>query len=173
MKTQVHERARGTNKRLSCVIGLALACLFGLGRLSTAQGLNVAPGADSPPSVGGTGAMRPPAQLHLFNGSQNTAKMHLGPTGKPCLSVQGYGQQQAVNPNIFTHMITVSNDCSQAIKVQVCYYQSEQCRAIDVPGYAHKETPLGIMPAMKDFRFEYREQFDQGSGFGGAGAPFN
>ena len=111
--------------------------------------------------------MRPPVRLPLFSGSQNaTIQMHRGPTGKPCLNVQGYVQQQVVNPNIFNHMIMVSNDCSQPIKMQVCYYQSQHCTPVEVPGYGRKDATLGIMPAMKDFRFEYREQFDQGPGFG-------
>jgi hypothetical protein len=70
-------------------------------------------------------------------------------------------------------MITANNDCSQPIKAQVCYYQSQHCIPIDVPGYGRKEAMLGIMPAMNAFRFEYREQFDQGLGLGGARPPFN
>jgi hypothetical protein len=120
-------------------------------------------------SLGGAG-VRPPAQLSILNGAQAAgARMHSGPTGKPCLTVQGYAQQQTINPNIFEHIISASNDCSQLIKTQVCYYQSQQCIQIDVPPYGRKESVLGIMPAMKQFRFEYREKFDQGMGGLGTG----
>ena len=86
--------------------------------------------------------------------------MHLGPTGKPCLSVNGGAEPQIVNPKIFTHMIMASNNCSQLIKIQVCYYQSQQCVPLEVPGYGRKEIVLGIMPSMNQFRFEYRELFN-------------
>jgi len=44
----------------------------------------------------------------------------------------------------------------------VCYYQSQQCVPLDVPAYGRKEVVLGIMPAMNQFQFEYRESFNQG-----------
>ena len=61
-------------------------------------------------------------------------------------------------------MILANNDCSQVIKLKVCYYQSQRCVPFAVPPYGRKEVVLGIMPAMKEFQFEYREQFDLGFG---------
>jgi len=87
------------------------------------------------------------------------AKLHRNPTGQPCLTVNGVAQSQTINPKIFTHVIFASNGCSQPIKIQVCYYKSQHCIPVDVPGYGRKEAVLGILPAMKDFRFEYREHF--------------
>jgi len=143
--------------------------LLGLGNGAAAQGLKLPLGTDSTPSLGGSG-VRAPAGLPILNGTQNVkAKMHLGPTGKQCLTVLGYAKQQIINPNIFSHMIMASNDCSQLIKAQVCYYQSKQCVPLDVPAYGRKEVLLGIMPAMTQFQFEYREQFDQGIGGPGIG----
>jgi hypothetical protein len=139
-------------------------------RGAAAQGLISPQGTNSAPGLGSTGGMRPPTQLPLLNGTQHAGvKMHLGPTGKPCLTMFGHAEPQIVNPDIFNHIIMASNDCSQPIKVRVCYYQSQQCIPLDVPGYGRKEVVLGIMPAMNQFRFEYREQFDQGMGGLGTG----
>jgi hypothetical protein len=150
-------------------LGMAFPLLFGLNSLGAAQGLTPF-GSNSSTALGAAGGILPPTRSPLFSGSHDAPiHMHTGPTGKLCLTVLGYAAEQVINPNIFTHIISVSNDCSQAIKIQVCYYQSHDCTTIDVPGYGRKEATLGIMPAMKDFRFEYKEQFDQGSVFGGAG----
>jgi hypothetical protein len=127
-------------------------------------------GTDGAPTVGGTSGMRPPTQLPLLSGTQSAgAKVHLGPTGKPCLTVFGSAKSQVINPNIFEHIIMASNNCSQSIKMKVCYYQSAQCIPLEVPAYGRKEVVLGIMPAMNQFRFEYREQFNQGMGVLGGG----
>jgi len=159
----------GSSCSRSRVFCFALA-LLGLGSGANGQGLSVPPGASSAPVFGGAGGVPPPAQLPLLNGIQSTgAKKHLGPTGKPCLRVQGYAKPQVINNHIFEHMIMASNDCSQPIKIQVCYYQSHQCIPLNVPGYGHQEVVLGIMPAMDQFQFEYREQFDQGMGSLGGG----
>jgi hypothetical protein len=121
--------------------------------------------------VGGAG-VRPPSLPPVLNGFSNTtAKVHRAPTGKACLTVRGNAERQVINPKIYTHMIEASNDCSQSIKLQVCYYQSQQCVPLDVPGYGRKEVVLGIMPAMDQFQFEYRELFNQG--LGGLGSGFN
>jgi hypothetical protein len=160
----------GTNKfRLMMVLLLLLGCVRG----AAAQGLITSPSAtDSAPALGGVGGLRPPAPLPFLNGTQNASvKMHLGPTGKPCLTVLGFARPQLINPDIFDHMISASNDCSQLIKVHVCYYESQQCVPIDVPPYGRKETVLGIMPAMNQFQFEYREEF--GQGMGGFGTRLN
>jgi hypothetical protein len=157
----------GTDKFRSMIL-LLLVLLLGGVRMAVAQGLTSPPGNGSTPVLGGAGGVRPP----ILNGTQNAAaKKHLGPTGKPCLTVLGYAQPQTINPDIFDHMISASNDCSQPIKMQVCYYQTQQCIPVGVPAYGRKEVVLGIMPAMKQFQFEYREMFDQG--MGGFGASLN
>jgi hypothetical protein len=138
---------------------------------AVAQGLMPSLGTNSAPALGGAGGMGPPTQTPFLNGTQDaTVKMHLGPTGKPCLTVFGYAQPQMIDPNIFDHMISAKNDCSQTIKMQVCYYHSQQCIPVDVPPYARKLAVLGIMPAMTQFQFEYREKFEQGIGVFGSGS---
>ena len=98
------------------------------------------------------GAGFPPVQNDL-------ARRHRGPTGSPCLAVQGYAKTEIVNKDIFQHWIRVTNSCAQAIKVRVCYYQSEHCIDVDVPALDKKDSVLGIFPALKRFQFEAKEQF--------------
>jgi hypothetical protein len=89
----------------------------------------------------------------------NLAKNHMGPLGKPCLTIEGYAKPELVNKNIYQHLIKTRNDCGQTIKVQVCYYKTEHCVLISVPPYEKKETALGIFPALKRFQFEAKEQY--------------
>jgi hypothetical protein len=139
---------------------LSMVVLLEMTNHAGAQGVTTSPGSETRPGLGATGGLRPPNQLPLLSSSQDKAvKAHLNPTGKPCLTVQGYAQPQKISPNIFNHMIIVSNGCSQLIKMQICYYRSQHCLRVEIPGYTRKEAVLGILPAMKEFRFEYREQF--------------
>jgi hypothetical protein len=124
------------------------------------------------PQTGGAGGIGPPQQLPLISGSQDAAtRVHVGPSGKPCLTIYGYAKQQALNPTLYDHVISASSTCAQPIKLRVCYYHSEDCVLMAVPEYAHQETILGVMPRMREFRFEYREQFEGTVfGFGAGGA---
>jgi len=116
-------------------------------------------GGTSRPSVGGVG-LTAPAQPPLLLGEEDSAaKRHYGPTGQACLSVTGSAIPQTINPHIFEHVILAKNVCGQLIKLEVCYYKSDRCIPMAVPPYSRKELVLGIMPAMKEFRFEYRELF--------------
>jgi hypothetical protein len=152
---------RGLNRAVWLVIGTILLPVLGFSGLGAAQ--SFVPLGGSSPIYGNTGGMAAPSRLPGLTSSPNQpAQIHTGPTGKACLSVVGQAQEQTVNPNIFDHVIVASNDCSRPIQIRVCYYQSQECTLIDVPSYGHKEAVLGIMPAMKDFRFEYTEKFDRG-----------
>ena len=83
----------------------------------------------------------------------------MAPTGKPCLTIQGYAKPQTINPHIFEHWVGVANGCGQDIKLRVCYFGSQDCIPLDVPPWGRKDSVLGIYPALPDFRFEAREQF--------------
>ena len=83
----------------------------------------------------------------------------MAPTGKPCLVLHGYAKPQTINPNIFEHRIAASNGCGQNIKVKVCYHGSDDCITIDVPPWDRKDSVLGIYPALRDFKFDAKEQF--------------
>jgi hypothetical protein len=103
------------------------------------------PKAGNPPKIGA---------------SQNTELLrHRDPAGKPCLAINGSARPYTVNTNLFDHLITASNSCAQRIRVQVCYFRSQQCVMMDVPGRGRREAVLGTLPSIKDFRFEFRERF--------------
>jgi hypothetical protein len=138
---------------------LALTLLLVRIETAASQGLTI-PGTTSVPIVGGTGGLRAPEQSPIISGIEGRSpKVHLGPTGKPCVRVDGFANAQSINPNIYNHLIRATNSCSQRIKMQVCYYKTQHCVQIELGPYDHKDAALGIYPALKDFRFEYTEQF--------------
>lgn len=142
-------------RRLPLIILLWLA----MANLGWAQ--STLPLGTARPQVGATGEIGPPQQLPLISGSQDTAsQIHRGPGGKVCLTVYGYAKHQTINPDLYDHVIDASNTCAQPIKLDVCYYHSAHCVRMNVPGYAHQGEILGIMPRIQDFRFEYRERFE-------------
>ena len=99
------------------------------------------------------------AQVSLAPTDDVTAKKHLGPTGKPCISVAGYSIPHALDKQVFDNMIEATNACSQVIKLKVCYYHSDRCVDFDAPAYSKKGATLGVMPAQSQFRFEVKERF--------------
>jgi hypothetical protein len=123
--------------------------------VALAQGaLTGAPDLRRPPGVGPLAAPPP------ISSSQNTDILrHRDPAGKPCLLVQGMARPHTINPNLFDHVIVAANGCAQLIKMQVCYYRTRQCIPMEVPGKGRREAVLGMMPSMRDFRYEFRERF--------------
>jgi hypothetical protein len=113
------------------------------------------PAGSSTPVVGSVGGLPVPPQPFASG-----ARVHLGPNGKPCLTVMGQAVPEIYDATIFSHTVIGKNDCSITLKAQVCYYQSQKCTALSVPPYGQGQAILGIMPAQNQFRFEYREQFD-------------
>jgi hypothetical protein len=65
----------------------------------------------------------------------------------------------ASNPRILSHSVSLDNHCSDRIKVKVCYYKSDECTDVEVPGHSRKEQIIGVFPAMQLFRYETKEQF--------------
>jgi hypothetical protein len=80
--------------------------------------------------------------------------------GKPCLTVNGFARAHTINPNLYDDVISISNSCPRSISVRVCYTGTEDCISVDVPGSEHKEAILGMLPAIKDFDFEFHEKFN-------------
>ena len=89
----------------------------------------------------------------------DASRHHMGPTGKPCLSLSSSAKAQTVNKNIYEHWVGAANSCGQHIKVQICYYKSNDCITMDVPAFGRKDSVLGIFPALQNFRYEAKEQF--------------
>jgi hypothetical protein len=79
--------------------------------------------------------------------------------GKPCLLVTGSARARRFSPNLYDHVIAVVNSCHHRIVIRVCYYHSQDCIPMEIPGEERKEAILGTLPSTKDFRFEFREKF--------------
>jgi hypothetical protein len=95
----------------------------------------------------------------IFGSTNSTYKRHYAPTGKPCLTISADARPQVVNKDMIDHWVIVANECSQRIKVQICYYHTQACIVVDAPPYGRKDTVLGVYPKLRDFRYEYKEQF--------------
>jgi hypothetical protein len=100
-----------------------------------------------------------PQPNSIFPTPSDLNRRHMDPTGKPCLKIGGYTKPELINPDIFEHMVGVTNSCGQNIKLKVCYYKTQDCIDVNAPPWGSKESVLGIYPALKDFRFEAKEQF--------------
>jgi len=91
--------------------------------------------------------------------SDTGARKHRDFAGKPCLQSEGIARPLVSNPRIMDHAVNLDNHCSDIIKVKVCYYRSDDCTEVVVPGYGRKEQIIGVFPAMQLFRYEVKEQF--------------
>lgn len=154
---------KGTISSVSLAIfGIALLAIW----VPVAGGLALAQsGTDSydplsRPIIGATGGMQDLDTPQRFEWSGgNGILRHRDFAGNPCLAVGGSARPHVIDPNLYDDVVTVVNNCPQRIAMQVCYYQSEDCIQMDIPGESHQEAILGILPATKDFRFEFREKF--------------
>lgn len=106
-----------------------------------------------------SGAMAQNPASGLEPSNDFAAKKHVGPTGKPCITMFGDSRPQTINPQIFDNVIVATNACGRPIRAKVCYYHSDHCVMIDVAAYSRTAAMLGIMPAMQGFRFEFSELF--------------
>jgi hypothetical protein len=117
------------------------------------------PFGNSNATVGGTIGAGGDALPNIAPSGSNEILRHRDFTGRACLVVNAFARPHTVNPNLYDHVIDVRNVCPQRIAMQVCYYQTQDCIAIDVPGDDRKEAILGTMPSERDFRYEFREKF--------------
>lgn len=109
-------------------------------------------------TVGSSGLPNPEALPGFQEGGSDGAPRHKDFTGKPCLMVGGFARRQTADPNLYDDVIEVENNCPQQIALQVCYYETDDCIPMDVPGDDRKESVLGILPSSMEFRFEFREK---------------
>jgi hypothetical protein len=138
------------------VTGVVLSGIAGNAqRAAYAQGLTI-----ERPVFGASRGLRtvsPP--LALDDPGNAKARVHRDPYGKPCVGVFGLSRPQVVNTKMFDQTVIADNHCSALIKLKVCYFGSQTCLPVEVPPYGRKETLLGFFPAMKEFRYQYTEQF--------------
>lgn len=112
-------------------------------------------------SIGGLACAQSagPLSRPMFGSTNETYKRHYGPAGKACLTLSGSSRAQIINKDMYDHWISAANDCAQRIKVQVCYYHTQDCIMVDVPPYGRQDVVLGVYPKLREFRYEYKEQF--------------
>jgi hypothetical protein len=135
-------------------------CIVAVFSVAHAQDALSPSSGSSSATVGGTLGIQPlPARPTFGASGGNDIQRHRDFTGKPCLAVGGYARSRTLTPNLYDNVIVVVNGCPQRIALQVCYYQSQDCIPVEVPGGERKEAILGTLPASKDFRFEFREKF--------------
>lgn len=77
--------------------------------------------------------------------------------GKPCLDIEAASRAHVTNPNVYDHIVSVSNQCVKAIKLRICYVGSERCAKVVVSARRRTDVLLGVYPAMRTFRFSYSE----------------
>ena len=113
----------------------------------------------SRPVYGGAGVPAPTEAPIISASRGNEILRHRDFTGKPCLAVSGLARGHTINPNLYDHIIVAINSCPQRIAMQVCYYDTQNCIRMEIPGSERKEAILGTLPSIKSFRFEFRERF--------------
>ena len=93
------------------------------------------------------------------SGLNSAPTAHRDVLNRPCLSFEAASRRQTINPNIFDHIVSVSNRCRKSIKLRVCYFKSDRCVDMEVAGQQRKDIVLGIFPNLQYFRYSYREKF--------------
>ena len=113
----------------------------------------------SAPIVGQTTGMTSLPSLPNFGPTLNgVPQRHYTAAKVPCITVKAYSRAQIVNPRVFDNLLAITNDCSDTITLEACYYQKKGCLTVKLQGYSRREVILGI-ETNKEFRYEYREIF--------------
>ena len=94
-----------------------------------------------------------------YKESDGVERNHRDFAGKPCLETSGVSLPLTSNPRIVNHAVSLKNHCSERIKVKVCYYRTDECTDVEVPGNSTKDQTIGVFPALQIFRYEVKEQF--------------
>jgi hypothetical protein len=158
-------RRRAGGRKTGC--GLIRSFAASLGALvvsaALAPGANIAAAQSSSfgsrPSTGSTFG-RPAGQSAAISPSQDVNLLrHRDALGRVCLQISGYSRAHTINPKLFDHVVSATNNCAQIIHVSVCYTGSQHCVQMDVPGHGRKEVLLGILPAIDQFNFDFHERF--------------
>ena len=112
---------------------------------------------DQRPAVGATQGVTVTPYSSPSSGTYT--RRHLSPNGTVCIYLGGVARPFTNNDKLFNHWISAENRCSDRIRIKVCYYATTSCIDMNLAGHEQKEAILGTLPAVKDFRYEYQEQF--------------
>jgi hypothetical protein len=153
---------RGSKLILGVMARISLVCLsFGaFAQPSSAQTLPPPIGSPGGTVFGGAGGLPAPAPRSPITANQNIDILrHRDSLGRPCLTVYGSLRPHSINKNLHEQVISASNRCGQSIKMQVCYYRSQECILMRIPGWARIEGILGAPSSNLRFQYEFRELF--------------
>jgi hypothetical protein len=143
---------------ISPVTGAAVGLICWLGH-GTAAGQD-APTPFDAPSRPTIGRSMPSAATPTFDPrGQTDILRHRDFAGKPCLTLSGTARPHFIDRKLYDHVVIASNACPQRIAVRVCYYRTDNCISMEVPGRQRKEAILGTLPSTQEFGFEFREKF--------------
>jgi hypothetical protein len=140
---------------------------------SNAQDLTTPLGAgNGRPIEGGTGANQ--AQSPALSQLRPRVKVHQDVAGNACVTVAAHSLPKAdfrklfgggqtsdgtdIKLKTFEHIISAHNHCGLTVRLRVCYYGSQNCVPLDVPGHDDGQVSLGISPE-SGFHYQYTEQF--------------
>lgn len=144
---------RGHMKRTGLLRNLLIGCLTFLAVNIAARDLRALAQTTSPASPY-------KSRLTLQNSGANAAlTVHRNAFGKPCLDIEAVSRSHVVNPDVYDNIVSIQNQCSQIIRVQICYYGSQSCIDVEVSGQQRKDTVLGVRPNTQYFRYSYKEKF--------------
>lgn len=73
--------------------------------------------------------------------------------GRPCLDIEAAARRETVNPDMLDHIVSIKNNCPKLIKVKVCYFNSDQCKDVELQAYKRVDTFLGAMRGVNFFRY--------------------
>jgi hypothetical protein len=151
--------------KLASLLVSLLAC-----DVANSQPLN---GGSGHPIEGSTGGTYRPNKLQSSD-LNPSAKVHKDAYGTPCVTVAAHslpktdfrkifsGGQTSDGTDIklktFEHIISAHNHCALTVRLRVCYYGSQNCLPLDVPGHDDGQASLGISPE-SGFHYQYTEQF--------------
>jgi hypothetical protein len=149
------------SRRSLCVFLLLSGCFTFSLEPALAQGIDAsAPDISRHPSeLHGPDELNRSHAPNKLNGIDDlNQKRHLTATGKPCIALESYATTQLINKKIYEHWIKASNICGQNVKIQVCYYKTNDCIIMNVPPWESENAILGIQPNMKEFQYEAKEK---------------
>lgn len=100
------------------------------------------------------------SRMTLQGPGQNSAlTVHRNAVNQPCLDYEAASKQQVVNPTLYDHIVSITNQCPTTIRLKLCYYKSDKCQDIEVGARARKDVIMGVAPNMQYFRYSYTEKF--------------
>jgi hypothetical protein len=142
------------SRRSLCVFLLLSGCFTFFLEPALAQGIDA-----SAPDISRPDELNRSHAPNKLNGIDDlNQKRHLTATGKPCIALESYATTQLINKKIYEHWIKASNICGQNIKIQVCYYKTNDCIIMNVSPWESENAILGIQPNMKEFQYGAKEK---------------